>query len=297
MKSHLERSVVLDSSSKFKNLYSWSVSEIGDASARAATKQIPWGCSVYFTLFDVQLVSSVTRDRFSIGGDEPPIVVEKTYIRAKLRSGHPTDISRTIEYSMFGTARKIEDLSLSIYPKSAADLHDCRVFGGVSYTYEMDFREETCPDYLSFTLYLRDELFTQLASRIDQRAIGVGTLRVDSVDGFYSDWSPSISTSHIKVLTSDEKDHPVETPVGCEILLPRLGMVGSFDLNFWSEGLHPSPGTVGISEELEHAAAQADGSDESLSSPLIAPQVLTLLKSLRLVAWIIAALLLIVVFK
>jgi hypothetical protein len=129
---HLERTLVLDNVSDFKNLYSWSVSEVGETSARTATNQIPWAWSLYFTLFEVQLISSISRDRYSAPGDEAPNVVEKTHVLAKLRSGHPNDASRATEYSMFGTARKIEDLSLSIYPKSAAEIDDCRVFGGVS---------------------------------------------------------------------------------------------------------------------------------------------------------------------
>ncbi|QTN18696.1 hypothetical protein HZ989_10600 [Brevundimonas sp. AJA228-03] len=295
MQRHLERSVVLDNVSDFRNLYSWSVSEIADASASTATKQIPWTWSLYFTLFDVQLVSSVSRDQYGTVGEEAPKLVEKTHILAKLRSGHPPDQSHPTEYSMFGTARKIEDLTLSIYRRSAADIDDCRVFGGVSYTCDPDFREETYPDYLGFTLYVRDEFFAQIASRIDQRAIGGGTLRVDGVEGFYSDWSPSISTSHIKVLTSDKKDHPVQTPEGCEIVPPRLGKVGDFDLTLWSQSLNPS--AVGASVENENAPAHTSGRDASLRSPLIDPKVLTLLKSLRLVAWVIAALLLIVALK
>ena len=149
---------------------------------------------------------------------------------------------------MFGTARKIEELSLSIYPKSAAEIDDCRAFGGVSYTRDADFRNETNPDYLGFALYIREEAFAQIASKISQRAIGGGTLRVDGVEGFYSDWSPSISTGHVKVLTSGKMDHRVQIPEGCEIVPPRLGKVGDFDLTLWSDQLPPRAGISGISK-------------------------------------------------
>jgi hypothetical protein len=294
---HLERSLVLNTVSEFKNLYSWSVSEVGEASARALTNQIPWGWSLYFTLFDIQLISSISRDRYSAPEDEALAVVEKTHIRAKLRPGHPSDGSRTTDYSMFGTARKIEEISLSIYPKLGVGHDDCHVFGGVSYTHDADFRDETYPDYLGFTLHIREEAFTQIASRIDQRALGGGTFRVDEVEGFYSDWSPSISTNHIKVLTSDKKDHHVETPEGCEIVPPRLGKVGDFDLTLWSHLVHPAPIVASASEGNEDAAAEARGEASPPNSLLIGPKILSSVKSLQFTAWIIVALLLVVAFK
>lgn len=297
MQRHLERSLVLNNVSEFKNLYAWSVSEVADASARAATNQIPWAWSQYFTLFDIQLVSSVSQDRYSSLEDKAPTVVEKTHIIAKLRAGHPSDSGGSTDYSMFGTARKIEEITLSIYPKSAAEIDVCSAFGGISYTHDADFRDETYPDYLGFTLYLREEVFAQIVSKIDQRALGGGTFRVDGVKGFYSAWSPSISTSNIKVLTSDEKEQHIQVPEGCEIVPPRLGKVGGFDLTLWSDRLNQGTGTIGASENNEDAATQVHGSALALKSHLTDPNVLAPLKSLRLAAWIIAALLLIVVFK
>lgn len=296
MQRHLERSLVLENGSDFKNLYSWSVSEVGEAPTRTAKNQIPWAWSLYFTLFDIQLISSISRDRYSGPENEDPAVVEKTHIRADLRAGHPRDASCATEYSMFGTARKIDDLSLSIYPKSSADIDDCRVWGGVSYTRDADFRDETYPDYLGFTLYLREEVFAQIAARIDQGAIGGGTLRVDGVEGFYSDWSPSISTHHIKVLTSDEKNHHVQQPESCEIVPPRLGKVGDFDLSLWSDRLHPKLDPASVLEE-DDSATPVRRSPPPLKPHLTDPKLLGLLKSLLLAAWTLAALLLFLAFK
>jgi hypothetical protein len=294
---HLERSLVLNDVSEFKNLYAWSVSEVAEASERAATKQIPFAWTLYFTLFDIKLVSSVSQDRYSSLEDKAPTVVQKSHVLAKLRAVHSSDAGRSIRYSMFGTDRTIEEITLSIYPNSAAEFEGCSAFGGISYTHDVDFRDETYPDYLGFTLCLPKEVFAQIASKIEQRALGGGTFRVAGVKGFYSDWSPSISPDNIKVLTSNEKEHHVRTPEGCEIVPPRLGKVDGFDLTLWSDRISQGIGTTHISEEIENAATQGHGGDSALNSPLTDPSVVAPLKSLRLAAWIIAALLLILVFK
>jgi len=295
MKHHLEQSLVLNTVSEFKNLYSWSVSEVGESSARPLENQIPWGWSLYFTLFDIQLVSSISRDQYSTPAGEALAVTETTFIRAKLRPGHPSDGSRPTDYSMFGTARKIEEISLSIYPKITAEHDDLHAFGIVSYTHDADFRDETLPDYLGFKLHIREEAFAQIASRIDQKALSGGTFRVDEVEGFYSDWSPSISTDHIKVLTSNKKNQPVETPEGCEIVPPRLGKVGAFDLTLWSHLVHPARTVASASDEDEDA--QARGETSPPTSLLISPKVPSSVKSLQFPAWIIVALLLVVALK
>lgn len=48
--------------------------------------------------------------------------------------------------------------------------------------------------------------------------------------GFYSEWSPGISTHRIKILTAD-KEHKVEGDGEGEIELPRLREVGDWSLD------------------------------------------------------------------
>jgi hypothetical protein len=122
---HLERGLVLNNESNLKNLYAWSVSEVAEPPARVATNQIPWAWSLYFTLFDIQLVLSVSQDRYSSLEGKASAVVEKTHVLAKLRAGHPSDAGRSTIYSMFGTDRKIEEITLSIYPNSADEIDVC----------------------------------------------------------------------------------------------------------------------------------------------------------------------------
>jgi hypothetical protein len=54
-------------------------------------------------------------------------------------------------------------------------------------------------------------------------------LSVKSVAGFYSEWSPSISTHRVKVLTSGS-EQKIIMPPGHSFKPPRLGYVGAAEL-------------------------------------------------------------------
>jgi hypothetical protein len=95
---------------------------------------------------------------------------------------------------------------------------------------EIDFLDETTPDVICFYLTLQRDKFERLARAVTDRSIDQALLRVNGVHGFYSDWSPEISTDYIKVLTDDAESHPVENPEGATITPPRLGETNEFEL-------------------------------------------------------------------
>jgi alpha-glucosidase len=71
----------------------------------------------------------------------------------------------------------------------------------LAHAYEIDFRNETADDCLWFYLHVKPETFARYVALIDQGAIDTVLFSVGSVEGFYSDWSPSISTpTHGKTL-------------------------------------------------------------------------------------------------
>ena len=121
---------------------------------------------------------------------------------------------------MFGTDRTISDFGLLIMPLEGEDQQErCTVWGCVSYTTENDFRNETDDDTVSFYLYVRPETFERYTRKITASEVDKAFFRVVGVAGFYSEWSPSVSTDRIKVLTADE-EHVVEIPDKCEIAPP-----------------------------------------------------------------------------
>lgn len=126
---------------------------------------------------------------------------------------------------MFGTERAIPHFNVEIRPLSSAEEDEvCRAWGSISYTSEVDFRDETTDDCLWFYLDVKPETFARYVDLINFGGIDTGFFSVRLVDGLYSDWSPGISTSGVKVLLPDE-EHQIDLPPDFGDELPRLGRV------------------------------------------------------------------------
>lgn len=236
MECHFDHRIRLNQESEFKNLYSWSLQEVSDAGEQLGSDLVPWVWSLYFSASELRYNKELTIERagdpedFSPSEDE---VSSTESISAVLHSGVTNAdgyFEREAIYSMLGTERQIQKFSLSIRPLEAADsVERCSAWGGVSYTSEIDFRTETEDDILQFSVYVSPERFKEYYDLITQAKPDVFYIRLGRVSGFYSEWSPSISTNRIKVLTRGS-EHMIETPEGCDVDPPRLGEVGEFSL-------------------------------------------------------------------
>lgn len=301
MDHHLDRRVILNDQSELKNLYKWSLQELNEEGAKIGRDLIPWDWGLGFTATELSYNDGLTIEP-DYGSDdkEMPIVTRhRRSIRAKLRPGSPHEWrrNRQTSYSMVGTDRTITAFELWIEPLAHGEEQDrCRVWGSVSYTMDIDFRAETTDDAVTFHLYVRPETFEQYVRTVRAAEVGAAVLYVKGVKGFYSDWSPSISTDSIKVLTDYEKDHPVEMPEGCEIVPPRLGNVDEVSLTLVRKLTleHPAPEPTEDDDWQDEFAETAP--DEALlaarHSANAAARTVALLTSLRTAAWAIAALLL-----
>lgn len=132
---------------------------------------------------------------------------------------------------MFGTNRKIKNFQICIIPNSSdEDKEVCELWGFPSYDSEgPDFLNETNSDSVGFNLFLNKNRFDEVASLIESKKVDAAIVRVGGVDGFYSNWSPSISTRDIKILTGS---HVVETSNESKIQLPKLSSVNEFNISF-----------------------------------------------------------------
>lgn len=249
MDYHLESGLKLNISPEHKSLYSWAINETDAGGQVASRDQIPWRWSLYFTATEFTVSESVkivTRDRRGTAKDAADIS-QRSVIRAKLRPGQPLgggEWSSGPTYRMFGSDRVISDFQLDIMPlETAEEPEGCHAWGCVSYTYEIDFKNETNPDSLTFYLMVRQERFDRYVWNIAQ---GIGDemwLSVGQVDGLYSEWSPSVSTRSIKVLTSG-KEQKVEMPdlAGSEMpQIPRIGAVGEVEFSMNSRRVVKPP--------------------------------------------------------
>lgn len=301
MKHHLERKISLSTESEFKTLYNWSLQETDDDGKKVGRDLIPWGWTLTFTATEISLVGSLSirpphrRDGAS-GSNE---VRDGESIRAKLRPGDVRGGGGWHEpsYSMFGTKRTITEFTLFIEKLATEDEQErCEAWGAVSYTIDHDFRDETSDDTVTFHLYVRPDRFDRYAADVRAGRVDEAVLQLGGVSGFYSDWSPSISTNYIKVLTDYEKEHSVSIPEACEISPPRLGKIDKAEL--WMRKVN----------KLDVSAMDRSSDDGWVDEPVAVAQTNKarprlsgstdgLLASLRLGVWVVAGLLTLLLFK
>ncbi|WP_162917322.1 hypothetical protein [Dongia deserti] len=295
MEYHLDRRVVLSPVSKLSNLYTWSLQEFDAAGKQIGSDQMPWGWTLYFTVSELRLID-VTTYEASEDEIEKKGLHGKQVIRAKLNAGVPWDRHGDYKtrYSMFGTDRIISDFELSIEKLPAGKEEEtCRAWGSVSYTTDHDFRDETTDDTVLFHLLVRPETFDKYAGKITAGQLTEATFRVGRVHGFYSEWSPSITTNSVKVLTRDAKYHKVEIPDGCQIDPNRLGQVGEAELTLVRKikfAKAPQP----VEEDYDEAITERVVSDGQPPQPVVIAdaRLVKLLSSLRIAVWVVAGLLL-----
>lgn len=299
MKYHVDRRVILSTESEYKSLYEWSISEKTAEGKSGATTQIPWVWTLWFQATDITLFDTLNRRPGILpeqASDTEPRHRHRRSITAKLRPNKGRRSSwEDTRYSFFGTDRYLADIDLRIEELQAGESTErCEVWGSPSYTSEgSDFRPETTEDYLGFSLFVKPETFARFATQISLSAVTSVAFGVGGVPGFYSGWSPTILTSHVKILSS-LRDQRVEIPEGCEIDPPRLGRASEFHLVLSSA--HKLQGEDGDE-------SQEDGYSNEQESRPVAPPVQThwvappqnnlapALNQLRIAAWLIVVLL------
>jgi hypothetical protein len=200
MEFHLQHGLRINTEPEYKSLYQWVINEVDGKGKLIGHDLIPWPWTLMFTAMSISVHDGFeNREDFHEQRHE---VESRRVIKAKLYPGRE-DSEQQTTFSMFGTSRRIEDFQLEIHPaeKSKRD-QSCQAWGCVSYTAEIDFRNETIDDCVVFYLFVSDEIFSQYANQIVSGFVDSITFSVGSVDGFYSEWSPSISTRLVKVLTA-----------------------------------------------------------------------------------------------
>lgn len=243
MDYHLEKQIRLNDKTKYKNLYSWCLEEIDSEGEKSGKDFIPWAWNFHFTASELRLNQGFG---FGFGEfpqfgndekDEKEDSKEQNFedsegITAILHAGICTDGKRLEDntmFSMFGTDRAINKFSLQIYKVENEGKERCQIWGGVSNTLEIEFRNETSPDSIEINLGLSEARFNKLAKLISTNRIDSARIGLSRVSGFYSEWSPSISTRMVKVLTRGS-GHEIIREDGCDINPPRLGNIGKFNM-------------------------------------------------------------------
>jgi hypothetical protein len=153
----------------------------------------------------------------------------------------------------------------------------------------------TTDDCVVFTLFVEPATFERFAFKVAHGSLDEIVLTVGSVDGFYSEWSPSIFTRSVKVLTSGE-EHGIVMPPGDAFEPRRLGDVGTAELriNRRLEFRTPASRPKSDDEAIDHEEARdlAEALGPSVVGDL---RLLQALASLRRAAWLAVFLLALIV--
>jgi hypothetical protein len=293
---HLERGLRLQTEPEHKNLYKWTINEIDAEGQQIGIDQIPWRWTLRFTATSCVLGDNIdVKSQYQIreNGLEVSEIKQRQVIRVQLRPGSPQDegnYHRQTAFSMFGTDRTIKRFSLDIHPiTDPAEQESCSAWGSVSYTTEIDFRNEKTDDCIIFYLYVKPETFARYAAKVAHGLLDEMILSVGSVDGFYSQWSPSISTNDVKVLTGGS-EHKIILPPDNQVEPPRLGHVGAAELyinrrlEFGKQASDPMP-----DEPEPKAVAKTERAVPKTQAS--AAVDLQMLRSLRRAAWFVVCLL------
>jgi hypothetical protein len=232
------------------------------------------------------------------------ILEDRGFILAKLAPERQRGQFGNLTFSMFGTGRTIKRFELHIERlKNENEPERCMTWGCVSYTSEVDFRNETTEDCLIFMMYLSPRRFAAYAEKIASSAVDEVFLRLTGVSGFYSDWSPGISTDHVKVLTGG-REHEVATPDDCDINPPRLGDVNEAQVYFRSKcdlRKETPEEDDDAPDDEEEASAEPNRTLEDVQAihglSAIVEKSAKTLSSLRMAAWLFCLLLIILIFK
>ncbi len=288
MDCHLEYGLRLHTEPRYKSLYRWAINEVEADGHPIDRDQIPWAWTLLFSATSCSLTNS-----FDVETSEPaPRTTSRQVIQMALRPGMWRDgkFVKNVTFSMFGTKRAIQNITLEVHAlDDATKAECCTAWGIVSYTAEIDFRNETTDDCIGFVLHVKPETFSRYIAVIDRGAIDTVIFSAGGVDGFYSDWSPSISTNNVKVLVNCD-DQKIDLPPDFQGSPPRLGRVHEARL-LLHRTLELGKGSPSPSEIDDEPEPTPPAPSALQVTSAIDPRLLPALASLKQAAWVAVALL------
>lgn len=272
------------------SLYPWFLQEFSKDGKALSSELVPWKWSLDFRATELKYIRG-----FQSANARVPQAGE--LIRATLNPEPDFSSARTPKYSMFGTNRLVQEFSLDIHKLQDGEAEEkCTAWGSVSFTHEVDADSRTENDLLVFRIDLKPENYNALCSLAKHGGNQDGLLLlVNGVSGFYSEWSPLISTNKIKIMATDSEQNVIQ-PDG-HIEPPRLGEISEFTLSFSRRtSLCPSPVEKAV-EATADAMPLSPPADANAALLPVIQELQTTLKRLRLPIWIIVVLLILLLLR
>lgn len=227
MDYHTDRSVRYEIERDLDRLYKWSLQECGSDGEPLGAKYIPWDWRLSFIAVELRHTHNVAAETDLQRKPLPHTTSETFAFLLRPEGGERPPPS----FSMFGTDRTVEKFYLRVQcVDEGATEQSCAAWGVVSYTSEVDFRSKTEDDSLGFELWLTQENF-EILRQVHAAAAGDHCiiLTIGRVGGFYSPWSPSISTHDVKILARGDQQQVLFPESGLDV--PRLGRIQEFSLH------------------------------------------------------------------
>jgi hypothetical protein len=244
MDYNISRKVRFSRNPEYSSLYKWCLHDIHE-DGKNDGDMIPWRWNLLFTATSLKVNRTITFKSEPIENnfdDRKNDTSQDCSITGQLFSGWCIDgknLDRYVSYSMFGTDRIIEKFDLSISPVDKKEDENCFIWACPSYDTEIDFKNIKEKDTVAINLFISKERFHELADLIDAKKITNASVMLSGVDGFYSHWSPSITTRDIKVLS---EYHEIENLEGVEEQIPKVEWVSEFSLSYQTiNELNPKP--------------------------------------------------------
>jgi len=218
MEYNLEKKVILNTESKHKNDYEWSINEL--AEGKKSEDYIPYDRPLFFNLSSLSIVREL-----NIVENQPEFVPEKvkenTYISGEL---HP---EKTF-FSMFGTDRKVNKFELSIISTSRSLPEDQQEYCDINgVQISTPAFSEVMEDSIYIFIHVSETRLKEFIRLIENDLIQSGSVVLMFVPGIYSIWNPQNRTEPLKVLL---KDTDVEGANDSLLKIPRLITVDDFNI-------------------------------------------------------------------
>jgi hypothetical protein len=302
MDFHLERKLQVAAQSVQTLTDRWIINEIDQNDQIVGGDYIPFDWSLIFTATEIVLHETIKVTKSNIA--DPVDAAHQRLIQVSLSPGSGIDdVGRwgQTTYRMFGTDRIIKKFALRILPlRSEDEIETCSAYGCVSFTSKAeDLLMETESDVIEFSLMVRPSTFGEYANHISAATVDEMILNVKGVAGFYSEWSPTISTRNVKVLTQGEEHQSLQIPADFKVIIPRLGSYLTTTLQINTKRVPPREPPTAINDDMvlkKNQSMPRVRSDSTIAPEGLDPKTINLIRSLKTAAhWIIALLALLVI--
>ena len=214
-----------------KSLYERCLRQTQEDGTQIGGDLIPWHWSLQFEAAEVFHHFDYSRDWRGLDDrdeDQKDDAANEDTIETIQAKLIPVErLSFPPRYYMFGYRDAVEMISLKVI-RSSNDTY-CTTFSFAKYRSEIDFHQEDVPHHLGFNLRLSEDKFDKILQLMRLNTLDRLSLSVGKVDGFYSNWSPEITSNSIHILVrscledlnlKEHADH-----------LPTIGKVRDFQIS------------------------------------------------------------------